>query len=352
MGVDSLLQLLREAAPVPIVVVCDADNEELALKAMQAGAVDYVMKEQLAAGLCRVLHSAVGLAHTVLPPTAPKRPEPVTNGTIIALLGAKGGVGTTTVALNIATTLALRSRVILVEMRPTLGTLTHYLRPYNLIQNLSHLLNPDSCATSPTAVEASLWVYKNVPGLSVLFGPQTAVECAEIKPGQAKAITQSLSGMADYVIVDLPASLSEANRAVIEHSSSMTIVVERDPVCVQAARLMVRAIESWNVAAQPIGAVIVNRASAVCPMPLPEINTLLGWKVLGVISPDADLCIRAQNVRTSGRAPSRKLSCQQPQRSLGDPRAGALRSSTMEFGQYPISSMRGVRTRVETRRGR
>jgi pilus assembly protein CpaE len=297
-GMDSLLQLLRKAPQVPTVVVCGADNEGLALKAMRAGATDYVIREQLGAGLCRVLYSAIELARNSLPPTAPKMPGPVTNGGIIAFLGAKGGVGTTTVALNIAAALARRSRVILVEMRPTFGTLTPYLRPHSPTRNLSHLLNPDSCATGPTTAGASLWVYKNIPGLSVLFGPQTAVECAEIEPEQANAITQSLGRMADYVVVDLPASLSEANRAVSEHCSSMALVVERDPVCVHSARLMVRAIESWNLAAQPIGAVIVNRASVVCPMPLPEINTLLGWQVLGVITPGADLCLSAQNACT------------------------------------------------------
>ena len=294
-GMDSLLRLLREAPQVPTVVVCGADNEGLALKAVRAGATDCVRKDQLGSGLCRVLHSAVEMARNALPAHVLKMPDRRINDGIIAFLGAKGGVGTTTVALNIATTLARRSTVILVEMRPTFGSLAPYLQPHGLSRNLSHLLHPDSCATGLTEAGASLWAYKNVPGLSVLFGPQTAAECEEIEPEQAKAITQTLARLADYVIVDLPASLSEANRAVIELSSSLALVVERDSVCVQSARWMARAIESWNIAPQRIGAVIVNRASVTSPMPLPEINTLLGCQVLGVIPPAADLCLSAQN---------------------------------------------------------
>jgi Flp pilus assembly CpaE family ATPase len=293
-GMVSLLHLLREAPQVPTVVVCGAGNEGLALKAMRAGATDCVIREQLGAGLCRVLHSAIELAHNALSSTVLKTPERLNDG-IIAFLGAKGGVGTTTVALNVASILARRSTVILVEMRPTFGSLAPYLQPHGLTRNLSHLLNPDSGAARPTEAGASLWACKNVPGMSVLFGPQTEAECAEIAPEHAKAITQSLARLADYVIVDLPASLSEANRAVIEQSSSMAIVVERDPVCVQSARLMARAIESWNVAPRRSGAVIVNRASVSSPMPLPEITTLLGCQLLGVILPGADLCLSAQN---------------------------------------------------------
>jgi pilus assembly protein CpaE len=288
-GMDSLQQLLRGAPQVPTIVVCGADNQALALKAMRAGATDYVIREQIGAGLCRVLHSAIEPARNALPPTPLKR----TNNGIIAFVGAKGGVGNTTVALNVACTLARRSTVILVEMRPTFGTLMPYLQPHGLTRNLSHLLKPDLCETGPTQAGACLWAYKNVPGLSVLFAPQTAAECAEIEPGQAKAIIESLARLANYVIVDLPASLSKANRAVIEHSGSMVLVVERDPVCVQSARLMARAIESWNTVPR-IGAVIVNRASVSCPMPLPEINTLLGCQVLGMIPPGPDLCLSAQ----------------------------------------------------------
>jgi Flp pilus assembly CpaE family ATPase len=139
-----------------------------------------------------------------------------------------------------------------------------------------------------------VWAYKNVPRLSILFGPQTVAECSEIEPGRAKFIVQTLSALADYVIVDLPASLSAANRAVIEESGSMALLVEGNPVCVRLAGLVAGAIESWNATKHPVGAVIVNRASVGCPMPLSEIESLFQRHLLGVIPSAADLCLRAQ----------------------------------------------------------
>jgi pilus assembly protein CpaE len=292
---ETLLELLHQAPQLPTVVVCGSGNESFALKAMRAGAADYVVREQLGAGLGKVLHSAIQLTGNVPPPAGLKMPERRANGRIMAFIGAKGGVGTTTVALNIACILARRSTVILVEMRPTFGSLALYLQPHGLTRNLSHLLRPERSAPGPIKEAASLWVYRNAPGLRVLFGPQTAGECAEIEPEQARAITRSLSRMADYVILDLPASVSEANRAVIEQSTSMTLVVERDPVCVQSGRWMAQAIGTWNATPQPIGALIVNSVVTSSPMPLPEIYTRLGCQLLGVIPPDADLCLSAQN---------------------------------------------------------
>jgi MinD-like ATPase involved in chromosome partitioning or flagellar assembly len=212
-------------------------------------------------------------------------------------MGAKGGVGTTTVALNVASALASRSKVILVEMRPTLGTLALHLQPPGLTRGLSHLLDPESGVDASTKVGSALWVYPKLPRLRILFGPQTAEECTEINTEQATAIIESLAWLADYVIVDLPASLSSANRAVIENSNSIALVVERDPVCANAARLMARAIESWSGAPQPIGAVIVNRSSANSPMPMSEINVLIDCQVLGMLPPNADLCLKSQSAR-------------------------------------------------------
>ncbi len=119
----------------------------------------------------------------------------------------------------------------------------------------------------------------------------------EIGLGHAQALTRALAGMADFVIFDLPASLSNANRAIIEESGFLALVVERDPVCVHSGRLMARAIESWDAAPQ-VATVIVNRANLGCPMPMAEIDTQLGCPAFGVIPPEPDLCLRAQNART------------------------------------------------------
>jgi hypothetical protein len=74
----------------------------------------------------------------------------------------------------------------------------------------------------------------------------------------------------------------------------MTLVVEGDPVCVRLAGSVATAIESWNATQHPVGAVIVNRASVGCPMPLAEIESLFQGHLRGVIPPAADLCLRAQ----------------------------------------------------------
>jgi pilus assembly protein CpaE len=204
---------------------------------------------------------------------------------ILAVLGAKGGVGTTTVALNVAADLARRHKVILIEMRPLFGTLAQYFKPHGAVRNLSHL----PAALGAEQVQACLWRYDGLAGLSLLFGPQTPVECREIAPGRAQAILEPLAEMADYVIVDLPASLSEANREVLENSNYVALVAEPDPACMQTAGRVGRAIQAWRGASRPMGTVIVNRALVASPVELDGVA-----EALAIIPPEPDLCLRAQ----------------------------------------------------------
>lgn len=281
---DAFLQVYRAAQPTPIVVLCGAPDEGLALQAMRAGAAGYVIKGASGDSLGRAIRTGLELGANAEPPRKA--------GEVITLLGAKGGAGTTTVALNVAAVLARqRHKVTLVEMQPAFGTLSAHFRPSKLARNLSHLLEP---AAGPAYTETCLWPCQKIPGLSVLFGPQTAAQCRQIAPVRIPGVLRTLAASADYVVVDLPASLSEANRTVVENSGVLALVVERDPVAVQLAAQMRRAMEAWN-APQPIGTIVVSRAPLGFPMSLAEIDNQLGGPALGLIPAEADLCQSAQN---------------------------------------------------------
>lgn len=298
---DSLAGLLavQRAAPrVPIIVLYDAHDEGLALQAMRAGAADCLLKEESSDAMNRAICSAVELVRRQ--PGSQNlvgfasRPE----GGTISFMGAKGGVGATTVALNVASVLARDRKVILAELRPAFGTLLPYLKPYGQVRNISHLLRAEAAEIEPAEAGTCLWPCKNVPGLSVLFGPQRPAECGDLAPGRVRSLVKLLAGLADYVVLDLPCWLSDANRAAAEVSSRLVLVVERNPLCVQSAKLMTQAIEEWEGAPQPIQMILVNRAAPNCPMSLPEIETLLGFPALGVVPPEPDICLGAELAHT------------------------------------------------------
>lgn len=292
-------ELQEKAQGVPVVVLCDSAGEALARTAVQLGAAAYLLREALEADLLTVLRSVAGkaaLSSTILRTLKPTGK----GGKIVAFMGAKGGVGTTTVALNVAAALAGHRRVILVELHAELGTLPLYFQPHRSMRDIGDLL----AAADRTdeillrKLEFCLWPVKNVPGLQVLFGSRSQQNSAPLDPGDASGILALASEIADYVIVDLPPSLSETNRAVLENSDCLALVVERDPISVQSAKLILSRVDSWKAGKLTIGAVILNRAALVSPMPFAEIDAELHVATLGVIPPAADLCAAAQHAHS------------------------------------------------------
>lgn len=293
------LELQEKAQGAPVVVLCDSAGESLAQGAVEQGAAAYLLREALEPDLLKVLRSVAGKG--ALFSTIPRTRAPhEKGGEIIAFMGAKGGVGTTTVALNVAAALAGHRRVILVELHAELGSLPLYFQPHRSMRDIGDLLAAaDRAEEIPLReVKSCLWPVKNVPGLQVLFGPRSQQNSAPLDPANAAGILALTSEIADYVIVDLPASLSETNRAVLENSACLALVVERDPISVQSAKLILNRVDSWKAGKLTIGAVILNRAALVSPMPFAEIDAGLGIATLGVIPPAPDLCAAAQHAHS------------------------------------------------------
>ena len=290
-------QLHSEAPGMPIVVLCRAEQEDLALSAVRAGAADYMIKDRCATDLERVVQSVME-RYSRPPDFARRQAAPLPKaGTIITVMGVKGGVGTTTLALNVGSVLARRNKAIVAELRPTLGTLAQYLRPQNRTRNLTTLLTMEPAVIAKMQAASCLWPYRAIPGLSLLFGPETMEPCQELGQAHAKAILAMLAGLADFIVVDLPTSLSETNQALIQGSDLLALVIERDPICMQAAKMILETIKLWNDAPE-IGAIIVNRTPVPSSASIAEIEMQLGIPIFGVIPPAPDVCSAAQNART------------------------------------------------------
>ncbi|SPE38571.1 hypothetical protein SBA6_900009 [Candidatus Sulfopaludibacter sp. SbA6] len=220
------------------------------------------------------------------------------SGAILAFVGAKGGVGTTTLALNAASLLARHHRVILTELRPQCGALYHYFRTRPAPRNLADLLAGEPARTRVADVQACLWQYTGLPGLRVLFGPQSIDEPMALSPAHVRVVLDSLAQLADYVVLDLPPACSEANRAAVQRSDLLALVLERDPICLLSARVMLEAFEKWKIMPQVAGAVVVNRVALALPFDLSEVETQLGIPLFGAIPPAPELCLAARQALT------------------------------------------------------
>jgi MinD-like ATPase involved in chromosome partitioning or flagellar assembly/CheY-like chemotaxis protein len=286
---------IRAAVPgVATVLLSALDDEALALRLVQAGAQDYLVKNNVnSRSLGRVLRYAAerNRMQGVAAPAAERTAATTESGKIIAFAGAKGGIGTSTTAINVGAHLAKKgAEVIVVELRSNFGTFSQQLH-HVPAANLSHLSKLD--AGQINAAEISALLVKLPFGLRAIFGPQTIAQFEELDPTKIAALLRCLAQMAEFVILDLPGLGPAASKIAVRQADCVGLVVDREPLSIVCALKTLEEFRALGVSDGLVATVIVNRSALPNAAPISEINAQLGCNTLGVMTPAAEICARA-----------------------------------------------------------
>src|SRR6185369_10427787 len=157
----------------PVIILTGQDAREVDVEAMKHGAAGYLVKSELRSRhLARTLRYAIEgfQAKVVEPISGIASSTPSKRGRTVALIGSKGGSGTTTIVANVASALCNRGlSVTAIEMRGDYGNLTRLVNIAPL-HDISHLLALEPYQIGPEKFEATLSRHLN--GLRVLAAPQ------------------------------------------------------------------------------------------------------------------------------------------------------------------------------------
>ena len=206
---------------------------------------------------------------------------------VLAFLGVKGGVGTTTVAVNVGAHMAsLGKSVCLVELRTAIGTAGALLR-LQPTHHLGELLAIDPGQLREQDVLGRL--IHHASGLRLLAAPQTADGPCEISAAFAEALLDLLP-TTDYILLDLPASWSAANRAVVRRARYTALIGEPYPLAVQCARATLATLRNWGIMGDLVGLVMVNQGQSPAPLTLPALRSQLEANVVASVPPAAEVC--------------------------------------------------------------
>jgi pilus assembly protein CpaE len=236
-----------------LVAVSTSRDPDVLLRAMRAGCSEFISGEYDETAFSEMLvrlyqqWSSKSARNSVL-------------GEVVTFFGAKGGVGTTTLAVHLAMYLVLchKKKTLLIDNHPQLGHACIYLgidgsryHFQELVRNLSRL---DSDLLRG-------YIATHSSGLEVLASPDV---CGGMKTLDTESIAQTLDflrGEYDYVVVDGPSSLDETNLAVIDASNLLYLVATPE---IAAIRDLSRYVDSLSQGERDIEKVkvIINRFSA------------------------------------------------------------------------------------------
>ncbi|WP_336367089.1 AAA family ATPase [Marinobacter sp. C2H3] len=171
----------------------------------------------------------------------------------LAITGGKGGVGKTSVALNLALSLGSQGqRVLLLDADMDLANVSILMGLYPQ-RTLADVIRGD-CRIDDILLEAPFGVHI-VPGAS---GVQ---ECLEMSPAESLGLLRALGRLEaryDYVIIDTPAGLQSAALHTIASAELACVVVTPDPASLTDAFSLIKVLRRRGYRRQP--SILVNMA--------------------------------------------------------------------------------------------
>jgi pilus assembly protein CpaE len=193
-------------------------------------------------------------------------------GKLIAVTGARGGVGTTTVAVNLASYLADvgRRRIALVDLDLHTGTVALHL-------NLKPGRGLREAIEAPDRVDALFLERAMQPAsdrLDVLATEEPIVPAIHQDPKAVTDLLDCLKGQYHYVILDVPHGLADASRAVLDLAALRIVVTDGSLAGARDALRLRGAFETAGVSRPTL--VIHNRAGAPGTLKSAEFNRALG----------------------------------------------------------------------------
>jgi flagellar biosynthesis protein FlhG len=163
--------------------------------------------------------------------------DAATTARVIAVTAGKGGVGKTNVSVNLAIALAMQDkRVLLFDADLGLAN-AHVLLGLHANKNLSHILK-EECELSDILIEGPA-------GIKIIPSSSGIEEMTKLSlPEHAGIINafNSLAGMADFLMIDTAAGISETVTTYIRSSQEVIIVVCDEPTSITDAYALIKVL--------------------------------------------------------------------------------------------------------------
>lgn len=283
-------------ASIPILMFTAKNQLDDKVTGFEVGADDYLTKPTHPTEL--QLHVKALLARSAsLPKTDEiKIASNEKRGYVIGVLAVRGGLGVSTVAVNLAASLQTRVQedIILAELTPGQGTISMDLGlPPQ--KGLSDLLRGTVAEITREKVASCLVSHSS--GIKVLASSDNPrdVDLAS-RDENFEALVNRLSALSRFVILDLGSGLSTSIQKTLAMCNERIVVLEGMANSIQHTRVLLEELTAMKIDMKTVSVILNNRQRTEAQVPWAQVQEKLGHSISTTLTPVPELFLQAQRL--------------------------------------------------------
>ena len=301
-GMDGITATEKLAADVPtaaVIMMSVQGEADYLRRSMLAGAREFLVKpfssDELTASIRQVWSREKEKLSRYAPvitggqQTTNESGEPAS---VVAVFSPKGGVGRTTVAVNLAVAAAqIGKKVALVDASFQFGDVGVLL---NLNPRNKSIADLAGELQAGEAESLDTFVITHSSGVRVLLAPPSPEQAELIGPVAVRKVLQRLREDHDLVVVDCPSSFNETTLSVLDESDLILTLLTLEITSVKNMRLFLEVCEQLGYGPEKIR-LVLNRADSTLGIRVADVEHSIGRKVDHTIVSDGRSVVYALN---------------------------------------------------------
>ncbi len=308
-GIAATEHLASEVPAAAVVMMSVQGEADYLRRSMLAGAREFLVKpfssDELTSSIRQVytrerdkqsrmaVQPAAGTT-----PGAPAKPvgferEGGEPGRIVAVFGPKGGVGRTTLAVNLAVAAAteLGQRTCLVDASFQFGDVGVLLNLNPKNKSVADLI-PELESGEPESLDT--FVINHSAGIRVLLAPPSPEMAELITPAGTKRILEALRDTHDLVVVDCMSSFNDTTLAILDLADTVLTMLSLEITSIKNIRLFLEVAEQLGYGSDKVR-LVLNRADSSLGIRVADVEHSIGRRVDHTIVSDGRSVVYALN---------------------------------------------------------
>ncbi|MEP6807731.1 MAG: response regulator [Chloroflexota bacterium] len=273
------IRAAEEIARVPIIMLTAEADVEQRVKGLRAGADDDIVKPFHPLELMARIKALLARGG---PSSSKASAEPPTMGRLCLFYPAKGGVGTTTIAINTAIALArdLKRRTALIDANLQFGDLRVFL---DLGLDTASIVNAVNEPDLDLDLLKKLMV-SHRSGVELLLAPPSpasadiVVERQQQGPGVLSNLLALSRRLYDYTLVDMSQTIDDFNLQLFDEADVIYVVMTADLSCLKNVPLVLETMDSLGYEKGKMQ-LVLNRSNAYTGINVSNAESALGHKI-------------------------------------------------------------------------